>query len=51
MTESSTEYGLRGFARGMQELNPNQLPTIGIVNDTLERYCKAMGAFITKAQA
>lgn len=45
------EYGFRGFDRRTLEINPNQIPTVGIVHDTLEKHRDIVEAIIAKAEA
>jgi hypothetical protein len=44
------EQGFRGFKRESLELNPGQIPTLAIVDDTFEKYREVMEAIIIEAK-
>jgi len=44
------EYGFRGFDGSTLELNPDQIPTISIVDDTFEKHRDVLEAMIREAR-
>jgi hypothetical protein len=44
------EQGLRGFNRSTLELNPGQIPTLAIVDDTFNQHRDIMEAIISRAK-